>query len=145
MHLSNKVLATEFRKRTRVAGREVLKAVRQEAPRGRTGLLKRRGIRLSVSRMGVFVRISGVKGQQPTNLFYLVARGHRKRGGGKTRANEFLDRALDKARPRFKKDMERAMDDTLKWAQRNIRSIRRSAGVGRPRRRISAGSVRVRR
>lgn len=134
MHLSNKVLATEFRKRTRIAGREVLKAVRQEAPRGRTGLLKRRGIRLSVSRKGVFVRIAGVKSLQPTNLFYLVARGHRKRGGGRTSANPFLDRALDRVRPRFQKQMDQAMDDTLKWTQRNIAAIRRSAGVGRGRR-----------
>lgn len=143
LSVSNRELSKQVRKRTRGAARKVVNAVKDEAPEDE-GVLKKRGVRLSVTRKGVFIRIVGPKGakSRPSNIGYLVTRGHRKRGGGRTRPDNFLDRGLNKSRPYFEADMGRAVDDTVKWMQRETAKIRRR----RSRRRgVSAGSVRVRR
>lgn len=144
LSLSNAELRKQFLKRTRSAAKRVQADIKGEAPIGPSGALRRSGVRLSVSRAGVFIRIVGAKARQPSNIGYLVTRGHRNRGGGKTRANQFVERGLRRSFPFFEKEMIRAMDDTIKWMARQVgnksRRPRQSFRRGRP-----SGGVRIRR
>ena len=136
--LSNAQMRKIFLQRARTVAKRVQADVKGEAPVGRTGYLSRSGVRLSVSRKGIYIRIVGQKGRQPTNIGYLVTRGHRLRGGGRTRPDPFVDRGISKSRGRFEKQMNAALQDVLNFMLRKLREKRRgnrvsSRGRGRPR------------
>ena len=133
---SNREFAKELNKRARPAGRELVNRVKAAAPKGRTGIFKRTGIKLSVKRGRVYLKVAGKWRVQPTNLGYLLIAGHRLRHGGMSRAEDFLNPVLDRWRPVFQKQMEDGVRDTIakferdlykKIRDRKLRSLARSA------------------
>ncbi len=86
----------EMDKAGRDAAKIIRDAVRDEAPRGTSAgssqlakLIRTRGNAATQT-----LQIGAVGSRRPVNIAWLVIKGHRKRGGGSTRANDFVGRAI---------------------------------------------------
>ena len=123
LSLSNAELQKEFNKVARPAGRKVVDQVKAAAPY-RRGLLKRKGIKLSVRRYGVFVRVAGFRGDRhtglPFNIASLIQDVHRMPHGGRSRANPFIREVVARIHPAYMRQMERGVDNVLKSMQRRM-------------------------
>ncbi len=117
LSLSNARMEEEWKKTARPAGRAIVNELKRAAPSDQ-GLFRRKGIKLSVRRFGVYVRVVGFPGGRlgrPYNIHNLLQDGHRVGRAGRTRPNTFVRRTLRRTYPRYQAEVERGIDNVIDW------------------------------
>ena len=127
LSLSNKELGKEIGKHARGVGKMLVTDLKDVAPVSvagdrwaRSGTFKRTGIKLSVKRGRVYVRVFGKWGVRPTNLAYLLVKGHRDRARAMTRAEDFLNPVLDHWKTFWQSELDKAMSIALAKFERDL-------------------------
>lgn len=115
----NEELNEKLRSITQESMKQLVKETKATAPRGRRKGKYRRSITADYS--GTKKSARGLKGQNVNAIWYvkapdyrlthLIVHGHTTRDGGRTRANPFLQNAVDKVIPAYEQKVKEAVEN----------------------------------
>lgn len=115
----NEEINEKLRATTQESMKKLVKETKATAPRGRRKGKYRRSITADYS--GTKRSAKGLRGQNVNAVWYvkapdyrlthLIVHGHATKDGGRTRANPFLQNAVDKVIPEYEQKVEEALKD----------------------------------
>ena len=103
---------------TRESMKKLVKETKATAPRNRRGQYRKN---ITADYSGLKASTRGLKGQDVHSIWYvkapdyrlthLLVHGHATRNGGRTRANPFLQNAIDRVIPEYEQKVQEAISD----------------------------------
>ena len=117
LNITNKMEKQAFSQTLRYAAKEFAKAVKDEAPKGETGVLgqgpKVRALRRKKNRIGFSAKYQRTE----DNKFYATSVDRGAKNSGKSKVtiqpNPFMERAFDKTAPRLADELPKVMADKI--------------------------------